>query len=130
MLLPHFGSLIGAGLLLMSCVLAGGAPQEKTASAAVPALQETLNASESVQKVVPVPLGADSGTASTHYEVTLKVNLAQQVLEGEEEIHFEGRTGKIDWQTQDNVKIRSATAKGGELVRERGVCCSNVILSP
>src|SRR6267154_2721745 len=121
MLLAHFGSLIGAGLLLMSCVLAGGAPQEKTASAAVPALQETLNASESVQKVVPVPPGADSGTASTHYEVTLKLDLAQQVLEGEEEIHFEGRTGKIEWPTQDNVKIRSATAKGGELVREKGV---------
>ncbi len=88
---------------------------------AAPARQETLNASGSVQKVVPVPLGAESGVAATHYEVTLKVDLAQQVLEGEEEIHFEGRTRKIEWQTQDNVKIRSATAKGGELVSEKGV---------
>src|SRR5882672_12911637 len=101
MLLAHFGSLIGVGLLLMSCVLAGGTLQEKTASVAVSARQETLSASESVQKAVPVPLGADSGTAVTHYEVTLKLNLAQQVLEGEEEVHFDGRTGKIDWQTQD-----------------------------
>src|SRR5712672_751091 len=121
MLLAPFGSLLGVGLLLMSCVLAGGTLQEKTASVAAPAGPETLNASESVQKAVPVPLGADSGTAVTHYEVTLKLDLALQVLEGEEEIHFEGRTGEIEWQTQDNVKIRSATAKGGELVRKKGV---------
>ena len=92
----------------MSYVLAGGTLQEKTASVAVSARQETLSASESVQKAVPVPLGADSGTAVTHYEVTLKLNLAQQVLEGEEEVHFDGRTG-----------IRSEERRVGKECRSR-----------
>ena len=58
--------------------------------------------------------------AGTHYEVTLRVNLTQQSLEGEEEIHFEGRAGKIEWQKQGNVKIRSAIAKGAEVVSTKG----------
>lgn len=80
------------------------------------AQQEKLKSSGPVKKIVPSQVGAESATAGMHYEVTLRVDLAQQLLEGEEEIHFEGRAGKIEWQKQGNVRIRSVNAKGGEVV--------------
>src|SRR6267142_6381639 len=110
MLLLRFGLFIGVSLAFVSYVGVGEAAQQKTASGAM----------EPVKKVVPVPLGAESAAAATHYEVTIRVDLARQLLEGEEEIHFDGRTGKIEWQKQDNVNIRSAAAKGSELVSSKG----------
>jgi len=109
MLLDRFGLFIVVGLAVMSCVLAGD-PQEKTAIAAV----------KPVKRAVSSQRGTESATTATHYEVTLRVDFARQLLEGEEEIHFEGNAGKIEWQRQGNLKIRSANAKGGEMVSRKG----------
>jgi hypothetical protein len=198
MLLARVGSLIGVGLVLATCVVAGEEAQEKTASVAVEVVDENgavvakaqvkfSIASEDiaaeitddtgkararlapgaynlvalspgfwrfsqhiqvhygenrihvvlkigcpsgecgdVTEVVPIdttPMGRDTGLvgpdeqqkAGTRYEVTLRVDFAQQLLEGKEKIHFEGQTGKIEWQKQDNLRIRSANASGEEL---------------
>jgi aminopeptidase N len=109
MLLPRCGSLIGVGLVLVSAV-AGEAAQEKPASVAM----------EPVKRELPSPPGAQSSATVTHYEATLRVDLARQLLEGEEEIHFGGRAGKIGWQKQRNVRIRSANALGGDVVSDKG----------
>jgi aminopeptidase N len=122
MLLSRFGSLIGVGLALGSCALAGDAAQDTQFSVLriISGQQEKLSSSGPVKKIIPSPRGPESATPATHYEVTLRVNLSQQLLEGQEEIHFEGLAGKTEWQEQDNVKIRSATTKGAEAVSTKG----------
>jgi len=82
--------------------------------------QKKLDFSGPVKRIIPSQPSAESAAAATHYEVTLRVDLPQQLLEGEEEIQFQGRAVKIEWQKQDNVRIRSVNAKGAEALLTKG----------
>jgi aminopeptidase N len=114
MLLARFCSLIGVGL-------AFAAIEGLDASLLGPDMQrEKLNSSEPVKEIVSSRDEVESATVGMHYQVTLRVDLSQQVLEGEEEIHFEGRGGRIEWQKQGNLTIRSVNAKGTEVVSSEG----------
>jgi aminopeptidase N len=121
MLLARLG-LIGVRLALVSCALAGETAQDTDLHVLeiINAQPKKLNSSGPVNRIVLSQRGGESATAAIHYEVTLRVNLARHLLEGEEEVRFEGQTGKIEWQKQDNVHIRSANTKGGDVVSGEG----------
>jgi aminopeptidase N len=97
------------------CLEVTGPPRTTTIEGA----DAGLAGPDPVTAIVPRMPGKEAKFAGMHYEVTLRVELAQQMLEGEEEIHFEGRAGKVEWQKQDNIKIRSAKAKGGEVLSSK-----------
>ena len=100
------GSLIVVGLALALEMIGGR--------------QEKLNFSGPAKRIMASQPSAESAAAPTHYGVTLHVDLPQQQLEGDEEIDFESRAGKVEWQKQGNVRIRSVTAKGAEALSTKG----------